>query len=108
MPPPPCDRAPTSEQFRALFEPAGVVIVGASSHPGKFGFVSLHNLLASGFAGRVDATNRQGETVLGIDTVADVADLPEGGADLAFLCTPAAANAACCAPARHGACGRPS
>ncbi len=86
-------RRPTSEQFRALFEPAGVVIVGASSHPGKFGFVSLHNLLASGFGGRVYATNRQGETVLGIDTVADVADLPDGGADLAFVCTPAAANA---------------
>jgi acyl-CoA synthetase (NDP forming) len=83
---------PTREQFRALFEPAGVVVVGASSHPGKFGFVALHNLLASGFPGRVYATNRHGEQVLGVDTVVDVADLPLGGADLAVVCTPAAAN----------------
>ena len=43
---------PTAEQFRALFEPRGVLVAGASTHPGKFGFVSLHNLLASGYAGR--------------------------------------------------------
>ena len=44
---------PTAEQFAALFEPRGVVVAGASTHPGKFGFVSLHNLLASGYAGAV-------------------------------------------------------
>jgi len=79
--------------MRALFEPAGVVVAGASSHPGKFGFVSLHNLLAAGYEGRVFATNLQGEEVLGIQTVANVDELPDGGADLAFVCTPAAANA---------------
>jgi hypothetical protein len=41
---------PTDEQFRALFEPKGVLVTGASTHPGKFGFVSLHNILASGYA----------------------------------------------------------
>ena len=30
--------------------------------------------------------------MLGVDTVADVADLPDGAADLVFVCTPAAAN----------------
>ena len=30
----------------------GVIVAGASSHPGKFGFVVLHNLLAHGYAGR--------------------------------------------------------
>ena len=43
----------TDSQFRALFEPRGVLVTGASSHPGKFGFVSLHNILASGYAGGV-------------------------------------------------------
>ncbi len=28
-----------------------MVVTGASTHPGKFGFVSLHNLLAAGYAG---------------------------------------------------------
>ncbi len=83
---------PTTEQFGALFEPRGVLIAGASTHPGKFGFVSLHNLLASGYAGGVYGTNLQGEEVLGIRTVADVAELPDGAIDLVFVCTPASAN----------------
>ena len=83
---------PTDEQFRALFEPRGVLVAGASTHPGKFGFVSLHNILASGYQGAVYGTNLQGETVLGIDTVADVDALPDGAIDLVFVCTPASAN----------------
>ncbi len=84
--------APSDEQFRALFEPRGVLVTGASSHPGKFGFVSLHNLLASGYAGAVFGTNLKQEEVLGIRTVADIADLPDGAIDLVFVCTPASAN----------------
>jgi acyl-CoA synthetase (NDP forming) len=83
---------PTTEQFRALFEPRGVVVAGASSHPGKFGFVSLHNLLASGYEGKVFATNRDGAEVLGVATVASIDDLPDGEADLVFVCTPASTN----------------
>jgi acyl-CoA synthetase (NDP forming) len=83
---------PTKEHFRALFEPNGIVVAGASTHPGKFGFVSLHNILASGYAGRVFGTNLQGEEVLGVTTVPSIDDLPDGAADLAFVCTPASAN----------------
>jgi acyl-CoA synthetase (NDP forming) len=83
---------PPVEGFRALFDPAGVIVAGASTHPGKFGFVSLHNILSSGYEGRVMATNRDGSDVLGITTVADIAELPDGAADLVFVCTPAAAN----------------
>lgn len=78
--------------FSALFEPRGVAVIGASSHPGKFGFVSLHNILAGGFSGFISGTNLQCENVLGIDTVASVSDLPDGKIDLAFICTPASAN----------------
>ncbi len=83
---------PTDEQFRALFDPEGVLVTGASTHPGKFGFVSLHNLLASGYAGGVYGTNLKGEEVLGVQTVADIAELPDDSIDLVFVCTPAAAN----------------
>ena len=82
----------TEEQFRALFEPRGVLVTGASTHPGKFGFVSLHNILASGFGGAVFGTNLQGEEVLGIRTVAEIDALPDGAIDLVFVCTPASAN----------------
>ncbi len=78
--------------FSALFDPRGVVIVGASSHPGKFGFVSLHNLLASGYSGKVAATNLSRENVLGVQTVESLDELPHGEYDLAFFCTPASAN----------------
>lgn len=79
-------------RFRALFEPRGVLVAGASTHPGKFGFVSLHNILACGFRGEVFATNRDGAEVLGVRSVADVDALPDGRIDLVFVCTPAAAN----------------
>ncbi|MGH9135559.1 MAG: CoA-binding protein [Acidimicrobiales bacterium] len=81
-----------NEHFGALFNPRGVIVAGASTHPGKFGFVALHNILACGYRGRVFATNLEGTPVLGIDTVAAIDDLPAGEADLVFVCTPAKTN----------------
>ena len=79
-------------QYDSLFSPRAIVVVGASSHPGKFGFVSLHNILSNKFAGKVYATNLAGEAILGIQTVASIDDLPMNEIDLAFFCTPASAN----------------
>jgi acyl-CoA synthetase (NDP forming) len=82
------------DHFRALFEPRGIVVAGASSHPGKFGFVALHNILSQGYTGPVYATNRDGGTILGVDTVPGIDDLPAGAPiDLVFVCTPAGTNA---------------
>ena len=83
---------PQAEHYRALFAPRAIVVVGASSHPGKFGFVSLHNILSSKFSGKVYATNLQNEVILGIQTVSSIDDLPLNEIDLAFFCTPASAN----------------
>ncbi len=92
---------PGAEHFAALFDPRGVLVAGASTHPGKFGFVSLHNILANGYAGTVHATNLDGAPVLGIQTLRSVDDLPHGSVDLVVVCTPKAANlellAACAA-----------
>lgn len=82
----------TAAGMRALFEPRGVIVAGASSHPGKFGFVALHNILACGYPGEVFAVNRSGETILGRATLRDVDDVPQGRADLVFVCTPPEAN----------------
>ena len=82
----------SAEQFRALFDPKGVIVAGASSHPGKFGFTTLHNILASGYEGRVFATNREGETILGIKTLKSIDEVPAGEADLVVVCTPASTN----------------
>ncbi len=87
--PRPC---PSDEAFRALFEPRGVIVAGVSTHPAKFGFVALHNILSTGYRGRIGATNLEATPVLGVDSVRTVDELPEGPWDLVFVCTPAGAN----------------
>jgi len=86
------DEATLRERFRPLFAPRGVIVTGVSSHPGKFGFVTYHNLLRFGFAGQVFPIQRDGEEILGHATWRDVAEVPAGAADLVFVCTPAKAN----------------
>ncbi len=88
------DRDPAAilERFRPLFHPRGVVVAGASTHPGKFGFVALHNLLRFGYRGEVFPVNREGSEILGRPSLRDVSELPEGRADLVFVCTPNAVN----------------
>ena len=91
-PSPPRSDGEALERFQPLFEPRGIVIAGASSHPGKFGFVTYHNLLRFGFEGDLFPVNREGSEVLGRPTHRDVAEIPDGSADLVFVCTPNRAN----------------
>lgn len=84
--------AVNDHNFESLFSPRGIVVVGASTHPGKFGYVSLHNILASGYSGKVFGTNRSGEDVLGVRTVSNLLELPDDEIDLAIVCTPAISN----------------
>jgi len=88
------DTAAILERFRPLFHPRGIVVAGVSSHPGKFGFVTLHNLLRFGYAGELFPVNRDGAEVLGRKCLREVSEIPPGRADLVFVCTPNAANVA--------------
>ena len=82
-----------SEAFQALFEPRGVLVAGVSAHPGKFGFVALHNILTQGYAGAVYGTNLEGGEVLGVPMASSVDELPADAViDLVVVCTPASAN----------------
>jgi acetyltransferase len=90
--PPARSDAEVLERLRPLFHPRGVVVAGVSSHPGKFGFVALHNLRRYGYRGAVFPVNRDGAEVLGAPTLRDVSEVPEGAADLVFVCTPNQAN----------------
>jgi acyl-CoA synthetase (NDP forming) len=80
------------ERFRPLFHPRGIVVAGVSSHPGKFGFTALHNLLRFQFRGEIYPVKPDGAQVLGRRTLRDVAEIPEGAADLVFVCTPTKVN----------------
>lgn len=81
-----------TSRLDALFEPNGVIVAGASPHPGRFGTVALHNLLRSGYRGRVFATSREGGEIMGVPTVLSVDELPDGAADLVLVCTPHSVN----------------
>lgn len=80
------------DRFRPLFHPRGIIVAGASTHPGKFGFVTLHNLRAMGYAGELFPVNREGAEILGQPSLRDVAEVPADHADLVFVCTPAKSN----------------
>ncbi|UCE85265.1 MAG: acetate--CoA ligase family protein, partial [Deltaproteobacteria bacterium] len=86
------DTAAVLERFRPLFHPRGIAIAGVSSHPGKFGFVAFHNLLRFGYRGDLFPLNREGVEILGHPTLRDASQLPEGRADLVFVCTPNQVN----------------
>jgi acyl-CoA synthetase (NDP forming) len=81
-----------ADAFHALFDPKGIIVAGASAHPGKFGFVVLHNIVRNGYAGRVYATNTDGGDILGIRAQTSIECIPDGGADLVIACTPPDAN----------------
>jgi acyl-CoA synthetase (NDP forming) len=77
-----------------LFDPRGIIVAGASAHPGKFGFVTLHNILRCGYEGAVFPVSLEGGDLLGRPVLTSVDDVPDGAADLVFVCTPQPANVA--------------
>ena len=82
------------EKFRPLFYPRGIVVTGVSQHPGKFGAVAYHNLIACGYQGELFPINREGVPSFGRPTYESVLEVPTGRADLAFICTPNSVNEA--------------
>ncbi len=83
-----------TRDLSALFDPRGIIVTGVSSHPGKFGFVTLHNLLAAGYPHEIFPIGREPGEVLGKPVSGSIDEVPDGGADLVFICTPAAVNEA--------------
>lgn len=74
------------ENLRVLFNPKGIAVIGASTHPGKFGFVALHNILSAGFEGNVFATNPKTPEILGVQTLGSVSEIPHNMIDTAMIC----------------------
>lgn len=70
-----------------LFSPRSVAVLGVSRNPAKLGHRLLKNVLDYGFPGSVHPVNPSGEPILGLPTVAKVADLPSD-IDLALVSLP--------------------
>jgi acetyltransferase len=73
----------------AMFAPASVAVIGASSNPGTVGRTILENLLSGEFRGKVYAVNTKRPEVLGLKAYASVRDIADP-LDLAVIATPAA------------------
>ena len=81
-----------SHDLSALFDPKGIIITGVSNHPGKFGFVTLHNLIVSGYEGNIFPVGREPGEALGRPVLGSIDAVPYGEADMVFICTPQAVN----------------
>ena len=92
MPTPLRTRARPPSSSGAVRANAGCWSPGRRRTRASSGSSALHNLLASGTPATCSPPTWQGEEVLGVETVADIAEIPDGAADLVFVCTPASAN----------------
>lgn len=79
------------EHLEKFFEPKSVVIVGASSHPGKSGNDVIQNILANDFKGDLYFVNPKGGEIEGRPVHTSISDLPEG-IDQAIIILPASLN----------------
>lgn len=74
-----------------FFEPNSVVLVGASSKPGKPGFELLKNIQANDYSGEVYLVNPKAKEILGYRVHNSIESLPEG-IDLAIVIVPSTAS----------------
>ena len=79
----------TIRNLDSLFDPASVVVIGASSRPGSVGATVWRNLRNGGFAGARYALNPKYRELDGEPVYASVDALPQVP-ELAVVCTPAA------------------
>jgi len=73
----------------AIFRPSSVAVIGASSTPGKVGYVLANNLLKSGYDKPVYLINVRGGEILGREAYRSISDIP-GEVELAVISIPAA------------------
>ena len=73
----------------SLFDPASLVVIGASHRPASVGATVWRNVLAGGFKGAIYAVNPKHKRLGGDPVFASVAALPTTP-ELAIICTPPA------------------
>jgi len=81
-------KTPQKHGLDAMFSPASVAVIGATSRPGTVGRTVLENLLRDTFRGKIYAVNAKHEEVLGHKAYKSIRDIPQP-VDLAVVATPA-------------------
>lgn len=62
--------------LNGLLRPESLAIVGASNTPGKIGYTVLHNLIESGYQGKIYPINPATPEILGLKTYSSVLEVP--------------------------------
>jgi acetyltransferase len=73
--------------FKQLFNPSSVALIGASTRPNSVGAVATRNIYAAGFQGDVYLVNKRHAQIDGHPCLPDIASLPNAP-DLAVIATP--------------------
>ncbi len=76
-----------SDQFKCLFNPRSVAVIGASNTFGKWGFNIFNRVLASSPGRAVYPVNRESSEVLGVRAYESITDVP-GPVELAVITVP--------------------
>ena len=76
-----------TKSLNPMFTARSVVLIGASSNPGKWGYVMLKNLINGGFTGNIYPVNPEAEELLGKKVYKTLEDVPETP-DLAIIVVP--------------------
>jgi acetyl coenzyme A synthetase (ADP forming)-like protein len=74
--------------MRPFFEPDVVAVIGANRSRGRIGSEILHNIIASGFGGRVVPVHPEAVEIEGLRAVRRVSEI-DGAVDLAVIAVPA-------------------
>ena len=83
-------QAASQHGLGALFSPASVAVVGASSRAGSVGRAVFQNILAGGYTGTIYPVNIKSKSVCGVRAYPSLADIPDR-VDMAVVIVPAAA-----------------
>src|SRR5258708_2010907 len=73
-----------SYQLDPLFKPKVIAVIGATSEPSSIGGIIVHNIIDSGFNGKVIPVNRTGTTVHSLKVVKSISKI-SGSVDLAII-----------------------
>jgi len=75
-------------EWKSLFDPKSVAVIGASSTPGKIGMLLFSTIVAGGFKGEVYPVNPSAKELLGFKAYPSIRQVPSG-VDLAVVAVPA-------------------
>jgi acetyl coenzyme A synthetase (ADP forming)-like protein len=84
------DRLAAVAAVTHLLAPHSVAVIGASQRPGSIGAALFHNLLSTGFTGRIYPVNRRATDIEGLRAYPSILDIRED-VELALIAVPAAA-----------------